>query len=142
MSFKKLFNNFLFKYTYNFYLRWFNVEEFANPNTGALESTPIRLLTIVRNFEGTEVSLSGGLKQDVPNLENHLTCFYVLLNMIEKCLLVSTSEHSLVDELRKDFSRPIDSYVKIPLPDHLFHMKQWTHLAVVLSRSLIKQSQV
>lgn len=101
-------------------------------------------MTIVRNFEGTDVSLNGlkrGL-QDVPNLENHLTCFHVQLNLLEKCLLVSTAEYSLVDELRKDFSRPVEFYVKVPLPENLFYMKQWNHLAVVLSRALIKQSQV
>lgn len=114
---------------------------FKNPNTGASDSTPINLLTIVRNFERIDANKDSGAVEAL-SLENYLTCFYVQLNLLDKCLLISTAEHSLVDELRKDFHRPMETVVKIPLPEQLFHFKQWNHLAVVLSRAIIKQSQV
>lgn len=78
----------------------------------------------------------------MPNIENQLTCFCVQLNMADRCLLVSTAEHSVVDELKRDFKRPPETFVQVPLSEQYFHTCQWVHLTVVLSRALLKQSQV
>lgn len=94
----------------------------------------------MRNFEGTEAQRK---KHDaMPNIENQLTCFCVQLNMADRCLLVSTAEHSVVDELRRDFARALETYVCVPLSEQYFYTRQWVHLTVVLSRALLKQSQV
>lgn len=103
---------------------------------------PIRLCTIVRSFEGTETTSRRMPNNESTNIENHLTCFYVQLNAADRSLLVSTSEHSLLDELRRDFKRPIDTFVHLPLSEQFFHTRSWNHIAVVMKKSLLKSSEV
>lgn len=113
---------------------WFFVDEFSSDHA----EQQIRLITILRNSENAEVERKPQSLSESSAIERHLTCFTVQLSMTERCLLVSTAEHSVLDEVRRDFVRPPDSFIRVPLSEQFFQTKQWTHLAVVLTRSLLK----
>ncbi|KAL3095656.1 hypothetical protein niasHT_029159 [Heterodera trifolii] len=81
------------------------------------------------------------------NIENHQNCLQVLLQRMDSCgwsLVVSGAEHSVADELRKDFSRGAEQCLQVPLSEQYFPPKQWAHLAIVVSRPslLLKSSNV
>lgn len=117
-------------------LSWFYVDQWSED-----VKEPIRLCTIVRNYDGSEASRRM-LGHEAANIENHLTCFYIQLSAVDRSLLVSTAEHSMLDELRRDFKRPNDSFVHLPLSEQFFHTRTWNHIAVVLKKSLLKHSEV
>ncbi|CAD5218465.1 unnamed protein product [Bursaphelenchus okinawaensis] len=115
-------------------------------------SNIVRLVTIVRNGDGDMVFNGqtqtqhnrNSMAKETPALENQLTCLYVHFDVSEKQLVVCTEEHSMLDELRRDYvpPAPSDTCARIPLPDNVCALRQWTHLSVVLSRSLLKPSQI
>lgn len=109
------------------------MDEYSNDPT----EQQIRLITVLRSSENIE-SEKATLPTDSNTIERYLTCFTVQLSMSERCLLVSTAEHSVLDEVRRDFVRPPDSFIRVPLSEQFFQTKQWTHLAVVMTRSLLK----
>ncbi|KAI6233883.1 hypothetical protein M3Y99_00857600 [Aphelenchoides fujianensis] len=106
--------------------------------------TTIRLLAIVRNFDEIQMDAHGRTVRESTSLENYLTCLFVHLDLVGKCVVVCTKEHSLVDELRNDYAPPelSEKCVRFPLTDAHLGMRQWNHLCIVLSRSLLKPSQV
>lgn len=85
--------------------------------SGAHNST-ISLLNIVRQYE----SGGGGVGS---SLDTYLSCFSVQLNVVERNLLVSSAEHAVADELRRNFSRPPETFVRLALPDTVFHARQF-----------------
>uniref|UniRef100_A0A1I7RU76 Mediator of RNA polymerase II transcription subunit 23 n=1 Tax=Bursaphelenchus xylophilus TaxID=6326 RepID=A0A1I7RU76_BURXY len=121
-------------------------------NQAGYFSNIIRLLTIVRNGDGDMVYAGqtqtqhprASANKETPALENHLTCLYIHLDVAEKQLVVCTEEHSMLDELRRDYVPPSQSETcaRISLPEHVCALRQWTHVSVVLSRSLLKPSQI
>jgi hypothetical protein len=62
---------------------------------------------------------------------------------LSRCLIICTEEHLLVDELRNDYSEPeaSDKCAIFPLSEQHLSLRQWNHLSIVLSRSLLKPSQ-
>jgi hypothetical protein len=70
------------------------------------------------------------------NIENHQTCFQVLLQRVDCCwtLVISAAEHSIADELRKDFRRPQEQCIHVLLSEQYFPPKEWAHLAIVVGR--------
>ncbi|KAI6229287.1 Beige/BEACH domain-containing protein [Aphelenchoides besseyi] len=128
------------------YMTWFYLDECpstAMSNGRTAQVTTIRLLAIVRNFDDIQIDSHGRTIRESTSLENYLTCLYVHLDLSAKCVIVCTKEHSLVDELRNDYTQPepSDKCVRFPLTDAHLSLRQWNHLCVVLSRSLLKQSQ-
>uniref|UniRef100_A0A915E805 WD repeat and FYVE domain-containing protein 3 n=1 Tax=Ditylenchus dipsaci TaxID=166011 RepID=A0A915E805_9BILA len=133
------------------FLTWIYLDDSPVPTSPKIQmhqflNQPINLISLVRNYESNEIHRrKSHMAIDTScSLENYLTCFIVQLNMVDRAILVSTAEHSVVDELRKDFSRPPDTFVSVPLSEQFwnFHSKQWTHVAVVLSRQKGGQVEV
>ncbi|KAL3072845.1 hypothetical protein niasHS_017819 [Heterodera schachtii] len=130
------------------------------------QPTTICLFSIVRVFDGSpsttmlpDENTSNSSRDSRPanpayyghqmaaNIENHQNCLQVLLQRVDSCgwsLVVSGAEHSVADELRKDFSRGAEQCLQVPLSEQYFPPKQWAHLAIVISRPslLLKSSNV
>lgn len=66
------------------------------------------------------------------NIENHQNCLQVLLHRTDCCwsLVVSGADHSVADELRKDFRRTPEQCMQVPLSEQYFPPRQWAHLAI------------
>uniref|UniRef100_A0A183C1L8 Uncharacterized protein n=1 Tax=Globodera pallida TaxID=36090 RepID=A0A183C1L8_GLOPA len=128
-----------------------------SPESASASST-ICLFSIVRVFEGNQSTAfpvendsrpsnpSSYGHQLAANIENHQNCLQVLLQRVDYCwtLVVSGAEHSVADELRKDFSRGAEQCLQVPLSEQYFPPKQWAHLAVVISKHslLLKSSNM
>ncbi|VDK29716.1 unnamed protein product [Gongylonema pulchrum] len=110
---------------------WLCVEQFSDKK---VDPHPIRLLTIYRSFSSTK-------KEDGPNQNSSLVCFSMQLSSIDHSLLICTAESDTAgNDLEKEGSVNDEGLIRIALADTLC-TGQWTHIAVVLTRSVLKHSQ-
>uniref|UniRef100_A0A914HM60 WD repeat and FYVE domain-containing protein 3 n=1 Tax=Globodera rostochiensis TaxID=31243 RepID=A0A914HM60_GLORO len=116
---------------------WVNIVDFVGKKEPS-STTPI--ITSSPSPESASASSTICLFSIVRN------CLQVLLQRVDYCwtLVVSGAEHSVADELRKDFSRGAEQCLQVPLSEQYFPPKQWAHLAVVVSKHslLLKSSNM
>uniref|UniRef100_A0A0N5AD46 BEACH-type PH domain-containing protein n=1 Tax=Syphacia muris TaxID=451379 RepID=A0A0N5AD46_9BILA len=110
---------------------WLFVEEFSNKR---LDPHPIRLFTVFRVPANAK-------KSGVTNV-GMLACLTIQLSSIDRSLLICTKELPMVGpDLEKEKGIGEDELVRVALADVIV-TKQWFHIAIVLTRSVIKHSQV
>ncbi|OZC09884.1 hypothetical protein X798_02990 [Onchocerca flexuosa] len=112
-------------------MMWLCVEQFSDKR---IDPHPIRLLTIYRSFNSSKKE--DGLKQN-PSL----VCFSMQLSSIDRSLLICTAESETTgNDLEKERNIADENLIRIALGDSVC-VGQWTHIAVVLTRSVLKHSQ-
>ncbi|EJW79911.1 hypothetical protein WUBG_09178, partial [Wuchereria bancrofti] len=112
-------------------MMWLCVEQFSDKR---IDPHPIRLLTIYRSFNSSKKE--DGLKQN-PSL----VCLSVQLSSIDHSLLICTAESETTgNDLEKERNISDENLIRIALGDSVY-IGQWTHIAVVLTRSVLKHSQ-
>jgi len=85
------------------------------------KSAKICIASIVRHFEDYTCR---------SEIENFTAVFEVMLNVIERTLIVSFVEHSLLEKSYDDAEYLNEKCIMIPLTEKHFNFKQWTHLAI------------
>ncbi|KHN76238.1 WD repeat and FYVE domain-containing protein 3 [Toxocara canis] len=112
---------------------WLYVEKFSDKR---VDPHPVRLLTIFRSHNAVQ-------KKGEPSHDNTtLTCLSIQLSSIDRSLLICTMERERADgDLEKEDEMGADDLVRVALAD-VIATRQWTHVAVVLTRSVLKHSQV
>uniref|UniRef100_A0A914ZRD5 WD repeat and FYVE domain-containing protein 3 n=1 Tax=Parascaris univalens TaxID=6257 RepID=A0A914ZRD5_PARUN len=112
---------------------WLYVEQFSDKR---LDPHPVRLLSIFRSRAATS------RKNDSQQENSPLTCLSIQLSSIDHSLLICTAESETTgDDLEKEGNLGADDLVRVALAD-VIGMRQWMHIAVVLTRSVLKHSQV
>ncbi|MCP9266082.1 WD repeat and FYVE domain-containing protein 3 [Dirofilaria immitis] len=112
-------------------MMWLCIEQFSDKR---VDPHPIRLLTIYRSFNSSKTE--DGLKQN-PSL----VCFSMQLSSIDHSLLICTAESETAgNDLEKERNVVDENLIRIALGDSIC-VGQWTHIAVVLTRSVLKHSQ-
>ncbi|GMT24191.1 hypothetical protein PFISCL1PPCAC_15488, partial [Pristionchus fissidentatus] len=110
------------------YSVWMFIDSFSDKK---LDAHPLRLLTLSRVRHNTQ-----------RNERQSTAAFTVQLSSIDRSLLISTEEYDVPGcDLEKEANFQSDKVVRIPLVDSI-REKEWIHLCIVLSRSLIKKSQL
>ncbi|XP_074041175.1 WD repeat and FYVE domain containing 3 bchs isoform X2 [Leptinotarsa decemlineata] len=105
------------------YSSWICVDKFSDPRS---DPHCVRLLTLVRNFNGTR--------------EDHLVCLSIVLSARDKAIIVSTQETLIpnhVGEWEPDGSG--ENGARVWCPD-ILQEGQWHHVVVVLNRAVLKNS--
>lgn len=112
---------------------WLYVEQFSDKR---VDPHPIRLLSVFRSLN------SGTKRGDTSKESSSLTCLSIQLSSIDRSLLICTRESETAsNDLEKEENFNEDELVRVALADTLI-THQWTHLAIVLTRSVLKHSQV
>uniref|UniRef100_A0A1I7VIR8 WD repeat and FYVE domain-containing protein 3 n=1 Tax=Loa loa TaxID=7209 RepID=A0A1I7VIR8_LOALO len=112
-------------------MMWLCVEQFSDKR---IDPHPIRLLTIYRSFNSSKKE--DGLKQN-PSL----ACLSMQLSSIDRSLLICTAESETAgNDLEKERNIADENLIRIALGDSVC-IGQWTHIAVILARSVLKHSQ-
>ncbi|MFH4977645.1 hypothetical protein AB6A40_004354 [Gnathostoma spinigerum] len=113
---------------------WLNVDQFSDKR---LDPHPIRLLSVFRCFSGFRKK-----NERDPTEASQLTCLSVQLSCIDHSLLISTLESETAgNDLEKEEQLSDENFVRVALADTVV-THQWTHIAVVLTRAVLKHSQV
>lgn len=107
------------------YSCWFCIEHFSSPPN----NHPVRLLTVVRRANSSE---------------QHYVCLAVVLSAKDRSLIVSTKEE-LLQNYVDDFSEESSFYEILPCCarfrcGELVVEGQWHHLALLMSRGMLKNS--
>lgn len=107
------------------YSCWFCIEHFSSPPN----NHPVRLLTVVRRANSSE---------------QHYVCLAVVLSAKDRSLIVSTKEE-LLQHYVDDFSEESSFYEILPCCarfrcGELVVEGQWHHLALLMSRGMLKNS--
>uniref|UniRef100_A0A915IK38 WD repeat and FYVE domain-containing protein 3 n=1 Tax=Romanomermis culicivorax TaxID=13658 RepID=A0A915IK38_ROMCU len=114
---------------------WIYIDRFSD--LGA-DSHPIRLLTIVRVIQKTS---KGHSPSDYPSDLIEQACFQIQISPIDHALLIATHES---DTPGADLDRDVnssDTFARVSIAE-LRQEQQWCHCAVVLTRSMLKNSSV
>ncbi|VDN02986.1 unnamed protein product [Thelazia callipaeda] len=112
-------------------MMWLCVEQFSDKKTNP---HPIRLFSIYRSFNLSKKDDSS--KQNLP-----LVCFSLQISSIDRSLMICTAESETAgDDLEKEKNASDDNLVRVTLGDAIC-TGQWIHIAVVLTRSVLKHSQ-
>ncbi|VDN90901.1 unnamed protein product [Brugia pahangi] len=112
-------------------MMWLCVEQFSDKR---IDPHPIRLLTIYRSFNSSK-------KDDSLKQNPSLVCLSVQLSSIDHSLLICTAESETTgNDLEKERNISDENLIRIALGDSVY-IGQWTHIAVVLTRSVLKHSQ-
>ncbi|XP_036021401.1 WD repeat and FYVE domain-containing protein 3 isoform X6 [Mus musculus] len=107
------------------YSCWFCIEHFSSPPN----NHPVRLLTVVRRANSSE---------------QHYVCLAIVLSAKDRSLIVSTKEE-LLQNYVDDFSEESSFYEILPCCarfrcGELVVEGQWHHLALLMSRGMLKNS--
>ncbi|XP_031192866.1 WD repeat and FYVE domain-containing protein 3 isoform X4 [Mastomys coucha] len=107
------------------YSCWFCIEHFSSPPN----NHPVRLLTVVRRANSSE---------------QHYVCLAIVLSAKDRSLIVSTKEE-LLQNYVDDFSEESSFYEILPCCarfrcGELVMEGQWHHLALLMSRGMLKNS--
>ncbi|CAD6191346.1 unnamed protein product [Caenorhabditis auriculariae] len=98
-----------------------------------LDAHPLRLLTITR---------SASLQDERRKQTTQLACFTMQLSPIDNSLLISTEEHDQPGaDLEKEAKFQSEKLIRVTLADVVRNM-EWMHICVVMTRSVLKPSQV
>lgn len=109
---------------------WLFIDAFSDKK---LDAHPLRLLTITRTVTWQDDRRKLG--------PCHLACFTIQISPMDRSLLVSTDEHENPgNDLEKEAKFPSEKAIRVALADIIRPM-EWTHICVVLSRSVLKPSQ-
>ncbi|WKY08112.1 hypothetical protein Q1695_007533 [Nippostrongylus brasiliensis] len=109
---------------------WLYIDAFSDKK---LDAHPLRLLTIMRT-----VTWQDDRRKQGPC---HLACLTIQFSPIDRSLLISTDEHENPGgDLEKEAKIPSEKAIRVTLADIVRPM-EWTHICVVLSRSVLKPSQ-
>ncbi|KAL3982042.1 Beige/BEACH domain family protein [Acanthocheilonema viteae] len=112
-------------------MMWLCVEQFSDKR---IDPHPIRLLTIYRSFNSSK-------KEDGSKQNPSLVCLSMQLSSIDRSLLICTAESETAgNDLEKERNIADENLIRIALGDAIC-IGQWTHIAVVLTRSVLKHSQ-
>ncbi|XP_078532420.1 WD repeat and FYVE domain-containing protein 3 isoform X3 [Lissotriton helveticus] len=107
------------------YSTWFCIERFSTPP----HNHPVRLLTVVRRATSSE---------------QHYVCLAIVISAKDRSLIVSTKEE-LLQNYVDDFSEESSFYEILPCCSRfrcgdLILEGQWHHLALVMSKGMLKNS--
>ncbi|ETN78724.1 hypothetical protein NECAME_10189 [Necator americanus] len=109
---------------------WLYIDAFSDKK---LDAHPLRLLTITRTVTWQDERRKQGPCQ--------LACLTIQVSPMDRSLLISTDEHENPGgDLEKEAKIPSEKAIRVALADIVRPM-EWTHVCVVLSRSVLKPSQ-
>ncbi|KAK6060487.1 hypothetical protein COOONC_01852 [Cooperia oncophora] len=109
---------------------WLYIDAFSDKK---VDAHPLRLLTITRTVTWQDDRRKQGPCQ--------LACLTIQFSPIDRSLLISTDEHENPGgDLEKEAKIPSEKTIRVTLAD-IVRPLEWTHICVVLSRSVLKPSQ-